>query len=373
VWRSVFLLFALGLRSLNDLEQVLRRTGSGLLGLRPPSADTIAYALSRVDPAETREVLHQVNRDALRKKAVQPDIPRHGLVAAIDGHEFFSSRRRCCDECSTREITTREGVVTEYYHRGVVCQLVGVTPPIVLDFEMQKKGEGEVTAARRLLTRLLAVYGRLLFAITLDGAYVDGILIKMIRVCGIEVVVALKNEQLHAYQELLTLSEAEPPVVVAGAGMEIRIWDFPDIQLGELEERGRVVRAIRTRKTPARRPGRVNLHADRIEETRDWRYLVFGAIAARRVDEIGHLRWEVENRAFHELSTHGRLNHCFVHQFEAMQNILVVLFLAFALTRLFFERNVKAPVIRRATHLAQRGLLRESIGQPGSTIPPPPG
>ena len=38
-------------------------------------------------------------------------------VAAIDGHEFFSSRKRCCPDCQKRTLTVDGQAVTEYYQR----------------------------------------------------------------------------------------------------------------------------------------------------------------------------------------------------------------------------------------------------------------
>ncbi|MGD0920124.1 MAG: hypothetical protein ABSB22_27120 [Thermodesulfobacteriota bacterium] len=38
---------------------------------------------------------------------------------------FFPSRHRCCKACSQRKIKLHDEEVIEYYHRGVVCHLVG--------------------------------------------------------------------------------------------------------------------------------------------------------------------------------------------------------------------------------------------------------
>ena len=61
--------------------------------------------------------------------------------------------------------------VTEYYHRGVVCHLIGQDLAIPLDVELQRPGEGEVPAAKRLLERVFANYRRYFDAVV--GAEAD--------------------------------------------------------------------------------------------------------------------------------------------------------------------------------------------------------
>jgi len=70
--------------------------------------------------------------------------------ASIDGHELFSSRSRCCAKCLKRKVTVRGKEVIEYYHRIVVCHLVGFDLALPLDLEPILPGEGEVIAAKRL-------------------------------------------------------------------------------------------------------------------------------------------------------------------------------------------------------------------------------
>jgi hypothetical protein len=63
---------------------------------------------------------------------------------------FFPSRHRCCKACSQRKIKIHGEEVIEYYHRGVVCHLVGYDIAVPLDVELIRPGEGEIIAAKRL-------------------------------------------------------------------------------------------------------------------------------------------------------------------------------------------------------------------------------
>ena len=76
-------------------------------------------------------------------------------------------------ECSQRKIKIRGEKVIEYYHRGVVCHLVGFDMAVPLDMELIRPGEGEVITAKRLLERVIRNYGRFFDAVTGDALYLE--------------------------------------------------------------------------------------------------------------------------------------------------------------------------------------------------------
>ncbi len=333
-----------------------------MVGPRVPSADTIGYALSRADPAEAREILGEIVRVARRRKALGPG----SLTVAVDGHEFYRSQNRCCDQCTRRWVKKGKKRVAEYYHRGVVCEFVGVDPPLFLDFEMQKKKEGELTAARRVIKRVVRKYGRLITFMTLDALYCNFKLLRWLAKRGIQVVVVLKENQKIASEELEFRSTWFPPAKEVRTSERVtQYWDVRWRKPRKFPMPVRLMRAKRIYRRPLRKPGKVNLHDWEEERVQDWRYVVVGHMSPERADSLGHLRWEEENCGFHELATHWSMNHSFKHDFQAMQNILAMLFIAYGLTRLFFERNVKDPLIRTLTHLAQVDVLIESLPRPG--------
>jgi hypothetical protein len=100
-----------------------------------------------------------VSRRAWRRKAMHGGRADPYRVVAVDGHELWASRARCCAHCLQREVVVGGIPRVEYYHRVVVAQWVGVTPPGILDVERIHPREGEVVAARRLVARVLQTYG----------------------------------------------------------------------------------------------------------------------------------------------------------------------------------------------------------------------
>ncbi len=63
--------------------------------------------------------------------------------------------------------------MTEYYHQSVVCHLIGYDIAVPLDVEWLRPGEGEETAAKRLLERVFGLYARFFDVVVGDALYLD--------------------------------------------------------------------------------------------------------------------------------------------------------------------------------------------------------
>jgi len=345
VWLSVFGGFALRQRSLNALEQELKlpHRWEAWVGSRKPSADTIAYAFCRLDLGPLRALTRSVAQRLKRRKALRSSTAH--WVAAVDGHELFSSRKRCCAECLVREIETRHGKVVEYYHRVVVCQLVGVLPPMVLDIEPIRPGEGETAAAHRLLQRLLATCPRMADVFTFDALYLEAPLVRWLRARGKHVVIVLKEDRLILTQDVEGLLPLIEPVTIQAGSTAAKLWDLE--HLTSWPALGGSVRVICAEEETPRRERVAHEWIQRTER-HTWRWvttLPASEVSAATIRCYGHWRWDLENRGFNEWVTHWGFDHCFAHAPKAILAFLFTLVLAFALTMVFFMRSLK-PALR---------------------------
>jgi len=367
VWRSIFWMFVLRLRSFNALEQELRRPSrwDKLLGGRKPSADTIGYTLCRFCVEPLRALVRDHHRIAWRTKAVHGRAGQSLRVVAVDGHELWWSTARCCPKCSFRDITVKKDgqkhVVRQYYHRVVVAQWVGVTPPGILDVEMVNPGEGETVAARRLLDRVLREYPRLVDVITADAIYLEASFLKRVREAGKHFVVVMKQEARELYQDAEQLRAVVEPRILPDGRTTSRLWDLP--QLTTFSTLGQPVRVVwaeeRTVQTRI-----VGGHPQEVVEEKTWVWvtdLADHVASARHIQRWGHDRWDLENRGFNELVNLWRMDHCFVHDPTAIEVLLLTLALAFLTTYLFYERNLKPAVRKSLTRLALVRRLAEDI------------
>jgi len=358
VFLSVFGMHALRLGSFNALEQQFRipQRWDPWVGALKPSADTLGYALERYDPDPIRRMLTRIGQQAKRKKALRRLYPDAYWVGALDGVETLKSRKRHCLTCCTREIEVGGQTVTEYYHRDVVLQLVGVLPAFPLDQEAVLPGETETAAGLRLLERFHQRVPRFLDVLTLDAFYLQAPFVNRALELGYGLVIVLKQENRDLYQDaegLFGITKSE--TLALGVEGTAEVWDIQD--LTSWSQLGRPVRVVRSLEDKLRRE-RVAGKAVERKVREDWRWAVVFPDAQQPPSESirrwGHARWDEETRGFGELTQHWHLNHCYRHHPTAMLVCRLILFLAFVLTTLFFTRNLK-PVLREGKsrlHLA---------------------
>jgi len=354
IWLSVFGMFLLRLGSFNALEQELRRSKrwESWVGCPKPSADTIGRVFSQMSLEAARQVVVESNRISWRSKAIHLQPQESYRVVAIDGHELWASRARCCERCSQREIKVGEKTVLEYYHRVVVAQWVGVTPAAILDLELIAPHEGEVAAARRLLERILVHYRRLIDVITADALYLEAPFIRMVLNVGKHVVIVMKQENRELFQDADQLRALTAPRVLHEGRRTTRLWDIS--HLSSFNTLGLEVRVVWAEEATIARKIVGGKAQEELSESR-WVWvtdLPASIVPPSKIQKWGHARWDLENRGFNELVNLWHMDHCFIHNTNAIEALLLTLALAFLVSYLFYQRNLKPAARHRLTRLA---------------------
>jgi hypothetical protein len=367
VFASVFALFATNRTSLNSLEKDLVHIPSrlrGVIGPRPPSVDTLGRVYALLHSASLRQVLVQVHHRLKRNKALADgDVLQ---IAAVDGHEFFASRKRCCPQCQQRTIKLKDEEVVEYYHQGVVCHLLGHQLAVPLDVELLRPGEGEETAAKRLLERVFANYPRFIDVVCGDALYCDAPFINFCLDHHKHVIVVLKGDHRLLLQDAAGLFAHQQPHVWQDRRRTVQSWDAEGFTTCEgIDQPLRVLHTVET----IRRRERVAGAWHEKEETSSWYWaatLSQRQLPTRLLWYAGHHRWDVENDCFNTLATHWGLDHCFKHDPTAIVNFVLTLFLVYVLLQCFWQRNLKAPVRARiGTLIGLAEELHQSLGCSG--------
>ena len=358
VFASVFTLFATRRGSLNGLEQDLRIPARlrGIVGARVPSVDSIGRIYELMASPPLRQILCDIAHQLKRNKALRS---REGwYVAAVDGHEFFSSRKRCCPQCQRRTLTVDGKPVTEYFHQGVVCHLIGQDLALVLDVELLRPGEGEETAAKRLLERVFTHYPRFFDVVSADALYFDAPFINFCLDHHKHVIVTAKGENRLLVQDAEGLfAHQQPGQWIDDHGKRtVQFWDEEGFTSCEGVKRS--LRFLRTQETVRKRE-RIARQWHETEQTTTWSWattLPKTQLSTRGLWRCGHARWDIENDCFNTLATHWGLDHCFKHAATAIVNFLLTSFIVYALLQSFWQRNLK-PALRRGLTLI--GLARE--------------
>ena len=347
--KAALVLFWSRLGSLNALEGVARaRFWKRWLKGPLCSVDTVSDIHAVVDVEALREGIHHVYERLKRNKAL-PDVA--GLaVAVLDGHESHASYLRHCAGCLQRTIHTPKGDRIQYYHRQVTLMLLagtpGSRPPIrlLLDHEPQRPGEDEVTAAMRLLQRVLVRYPRAFDVVLADGLYATAPFFNFLLDRRKQVLAVLKDERRNIYQDVAGLFDQVVPCAGEHRGRQCRWWDFPElVSWPQVKVPLRVIRSQETYTV------RRQLTHQSTQETSDGIWvttLSTSQATTERTVRLGHQRWDVENHGFNELVNDWGADHVFRHDPNAIEAFLLVAFLAYNLFHAFLALNLK-PQIRR--------------------------
>lgn len=282
---------------------------------------------------------------------------------------FFPSRNRCCPQCLERRLVIKGREVTEYYHRGVVFFLVGLRAAIPLDVEMQRPGEGELSAAQRLLRRVVESYGRFFRVVLADALYFNAPFFNLCLSLGKDVITVLKNEDRVLFQDAQGVFSITTPQLWEEQHQKIRAWDAEGFTTAEGIQVP--LRVLRTEEVITRRHRRRGSWIIE-QKTHHWEWvttLPAARLSSRLLWQIGHARWEIENDLFNTLTTHWSLDHCFKHEPTAILNFILTLFIAFVLLQSFYIGNLKP---QRRTHLTIIGVALElSLGLTTMDSPAP--
>ena len=345
VFASVFALFACNRTSLNSLEKDLIHLPArlrGLVGPHPPSIDTIGRVYSLADSDSLRQILIPIHHRLKRNKALADGDDLK--IAAVDGHEFFKSRKRCCPQCQQRTIKVQDEEVTEYYHQGVVCHLIEHQLAVPLDVELLRPGEGEETAAKRLLERVFTNYPRFFDVVCGDALYFDAPFINFCLEHHKHALVVVKGEHRLLLQDAAGVFAQQPAQLWQEGRRSVQSWDGEGFTTCEgVKQPLRVVHSVET----IRRRERIAGQWQENEETSSWYWattLSQRQVSTWRVWQAGHRRWDAENDCFNTLATHWGLDHCFKHAPAAIVNFVLTLFVVYVLLQCFWQRNVKEPL-----------------------------
>jgi len=269
------------------------------------SDDALDYVSERMDPGKLRRGAAWINRKLKRGKAFAENKVNGLLVISLDANEQFCSDHRCCEDCLTRQITSKDAQGQpvqhiQYYHKQVYAQLSGPKLSVILDVEPMRQGEEECAAALRLLARLRESHGPRFFDVVLvDAWYTNGPFLKAVVEMGWPVIAVLKQDRYDIYQEALALTNGRSPdETVERDGRQVEIWDLR--QMTFTETYTEPVRVVRVRESWKQRE-RIGDQWVLKEKEQNWIWIVAGDLdgyAGSVIRDWGHLRWKIENNAF---------------------------------------------------------------------------
>jgi hypothetical protein len=362
--------------------------------------DTLRYSLCGFDLEPLEAMLVDVNRRLKRGKAFDKGRVQGHLVAALDGIEVLSSFSRRCESCLKRSVTLKDQAgrkveQTQYYHRAVGCQMVHSPVKPFLAIEWLRPGEGEDTAALRLLTRLPDLYGSRFFDILLlDALYAQTPVLELIRKIGWDAVISLKQNSRDLYQSAVRLFAARSPDTNFSEQRDhktyrVQLWDTEGLPFTiDNPEPVRVVRSEEVLDRQRYRQGELTSHST----DHEWLWVTTlpkQAFPTPVIRQLGHNRWKNENNGWMDLTKYWAFKHEFLHacrhrpkqtnasgERELVTNqglaaVVLILLIAFALTSAFVLRHSKLARRDRLTAIAVAAQLRAWVSKTPPSIRAP--
>jgi DDE family transposase len=351
--------------------------------------DTLRYSLCGFDVKPLEMMLVDVNRRLKRSKVFDPGRVQGRLVAALDGIEVISSFSRRCEFCLERRVTRKDQAgrkieETQYYHRAVGCQIVHCPVKPFLAREWLRPGEGEETAALRLLRRLPDLYGSRFFDILLlDALYAQTPVLAVLREAGWDAVISLKQNARDLYQSAIRLFARRSPDLTFAESCgyktyQVQIWDTPALPFAI--DNPAPVRVVRSEEVLQRQRYRQGETTSPVTD-HEWLWITTlppAVFPARLIRQLGHSRWKNENNGWMDLTKHWAFKHGFLHACRhrpkqvnssgqrqpvpnrGMAAVVLILLIAFALSSTFVLRHSKLARRDHLTAVAVAAQLRAS-------------
>jgi len=343
------------LGSLNKL-----RAASELNSMYSPSVfSTIARSADTMDLDRLRQILKEIYLSARKKKMLDGICGKS--IGILDGHEVTSSSIYKCTSCRIRNVSKIEGVINlQYYHSFVAFILAGERFATMLDIEPIAPGQGELTAAYRLLSRVCTKYPRAFSVVAGDALYLAADIFSLLESHKKYAIAVLKDEKRQLYEEAVALSSITEPYLYENGNTSYRVWEHK-IE-GLWDSYSKKVTVIRSEETTAT--------GDR-ESKAEWMWVTNLPYAGdlENTVRICHSRWQIENGCFNELSNIWSLNHIYRHSGNAIAVFIMFLFIAVNIVNIFFNRNIKDKRIRTKVFLLD--LVKASLLLNRRSILPP--
>ncbi len=345
---GLFFMLVVRIGSLNGVEEAFRHCGRrtrwhAWIGGDLPSADRLGEVAALMNADDVRAVLRAHYTQRRRKKTLTP-LPGGLRMLILDGHEMFASYLKCCPDCLEREVSFKDGVRTQYYHRYVAALLAGGSGRLLLDVELQRKGEGEIAAANRLLDRVFQDYPRAFELVAGDALYLDPALCRYVLQHGKDFMAVLKNENRDLIQDFRGLYNRTEPLELEYKNKRCTCRDLEGFN--SWSQLGSGVRVVSSEEFASVRRQRT-----KEQETIASEWLWATSLSKEKAGTaaaliLGHGRWEIENHAFNELDTHWHADHLYYHDTNAILVILLLLFVAYNVFHAWLSRGIK-PQLRQ--------------------------
>jgi len=324
-------------------------------------ANTINNGLENIHTDPLEQDLTTVPKKLRRNKAYgTAEHPRTigGLkITAVDGTEIYRSKTISCDECLKYQMKIKEGTETHYVHKIVIMQIVGrihtsavqaimgIEKILPKDKKEDSQGdeghEGEGIAAKRLIDKMIHLYGSQFFdVVTTDALYTNEPFVNFMNLRNKYVVSRVKNERTNMYKEIESISKFVEPIYKNDHKEQIEYWiyEIPHLEASigwDIPIRGfKIIEKHYKIKSSEKIYTKEDLF---LCMTSIPNYIADGDI----IRQIIHAKWGIENNGIKDLKDNWHLTHNFHHHPNAIYAMLLILMMAYNLFYSYVFQHIK--------------------------------
>jgi hypothetical protein len=253
----------------------------------------------------------------------------------LDLNELFKSEKIHCAQCQVREKTVLDAnaekrTVQEYYHQAVALSWISGEIPFVIGWEILSPGEGELTAAFRLLKRLLPRLRKSIDLILGDALYCCRPFFDTVSEAGLEAM-AISSGMTEMDGEMDLLMKTTPPRIVQG--IHVAVWEMEsEAWQQDLKHKLRVIHCERRYEAPSWKHER--------QQLRVVTSALKDVLPAGQAWTVGRSRWTIENGTFNRLTRDHSLTHNYRHSVPAIVGLLALRSFAFLLTQAYWRNAI---------------------------------
>jgi hypothetical protein len=331
------LMAGLALYSLKDpsllafCRRALDHNLRSVFGLQAIPSDTqLRQILDEVDPVLLRPLFKDIFRQLQRGKVLEDYVFLQGYyLVALDGVEYFCSKKVPCDHCLTRQ--HQNGDVS-YHHQmlGAVIihpdfpEVIPLAPEPIQRQDGQHKNDCERNAARRWLKHFRQDHPHLKIIVVEDALSSNAPHIRDLRAEDCGFILGVKEaDHEHLFEQFYQRLDAdqveEVETVDAETGISHSYLFVNGLSLNEANQDVRV-NFLKY----------LEFHPDGQE--REWTWVVEMELTKANVPWVmrgGRTRWRIENETFNTLKNQGyHFEHNYGHGYKNLGTVLAVLMMA---------------------------------------------
>ena len=348
--------FLLRIQSFNELKYKVKSNdfiNIISVKMKLPQIDTIRDTLKVIDNEGIYKMHRKIIQRAKSNKVFDEGTIDGYRVAAIDGTKLFGSYKKSCDECCTTIVRNKK---TQYFHSAAFMSLIGKEPRLIIDFELykgskdsSKKDEGELTVAKRLLSRVAKEHKNTLDVVVYDALACNSSWINHCTANQVIPVIHVKDNNITSIKEVKTrINKSNVKEVWQDEKRDCEVKAYE-----EAFEMDEVIDALRFVKFSKK--AKQGKYSQVLLVTTDFN------IPLQTLYKMMHMRWDIENSLFNRLKTYGTLEHCFVHHPNAIEAILYLISIASNLMQLFIFRRISGSEIKLLTQKEIVRLLEKEL------------